>query len=402
MIFAVEPGLHELVGPDPNPPPLRELFMGRGMRRSEVGTLRSNGRPVLVIVRRGEGEQRRRSRRGRRRPYNRVVDAPGEQLVIRLWETVVDKGLGGLLSPWQTRRIARARIGVQREERLALAQAERDIEQIRSGRKRFTADYKLVEGRPEDETAADQGAVFCDLAATAQRNLLLEQMRGEVNVSKSLLQAEAELEGDAQAPPDGTVEDDWLIRWRDSASKVSSERLQTLWGQVLAGEIKSPGTFSLRTLEFLKNLSQEEARRIEKLAPFVIDNSFVFSGNQTALESEGISFGRLVELQDLGIITQANAGLLVTMQIPQSGRGVFSHNRMLMVTPATDKTDLDLAAFRLTSLGSQVLRLGSFTTHETYFRSVGEEIKRHGFKVVMARYVPLAGSQVRYFAEEAL
>ena len=30
------------------------------------------------------------------------MDAPGEQLVIRLWKTVVDKGLGGLLSPWQT------------------------------------------------------------------------------------------------------------------------------------------------------------------------------------------------------------------------------------------------------------------------------------------------------------
>ena len=47
---------------------------------------------------------------------------------------------------------------------------------------------------------------------------------------------------------------------------MSSEELQTLWGRVLAGEIKSPGTFSLRTLEFLKNTSHEEALKIAKLA----------------------------------------------------------------------------------------------------------------------------------------
>ena len=43
---------------------------------------------------------------------------------------------------------------VRRKERLALAQAEQDIESIRSGRKRFTADYQLVDGpAPNDETA---------------------------------------------------------------------------------------------------------------------------------------------------------------------------------------------------------------------------------------------------------
>ena len=330
------------------------------------------------------------------------MDAPGEKLVLRLWKTLIEKGIGGLLSPWQTRRTGRARIEIQREERLALAQAERDIEQVRSGRKRFTADYRLVEVLPNDETAGDQDAASHVLAETAGKNLLLEQMRAEVNVGKALLHAEAELESDAQTPPDRPVDDDWLIRWRDSASKVSSEKLQTLWGRVLAGEVKSPGTFSLRMLEFLKNLSQEEARRIEELAPFVIDNSFVFSGNQDLLESEGISFGRLVELQDLGIITQAGAGLRITMRIPESGLGVLSHKRVLVVTPETEKSDLALAACRLTSLGSQVLRLGSFAAHETYFRGVGEEIRRQGFKVVMAHYGHETDAAVHYSGGEEL
>ena len=333
--------------------------------------------------------------------YNRAVEAPGEKLLVRLWETI-EKGISGLLNPWQMRRTGRARIDVLREERLALAQAERDIEQVRSGRKRFTADFQLVEDPPDDETTAGQDATSRALVATARRNLLLEQMRSEVNVRRALLHAEAELEGDAQAPPDRTVDDDWLFRWRNSASKVSSEKLQTLWGRVLAGEVKSPGSFSLRVMEFLKTLSQEEARWIEKLAPFVIDGSFVFSGSQDLLESEGISFVHLVELQDLGIITQASKGLRTSIPIPKSGRGLLSHNRVLVVTPKAEKANLGLDAYRLTSLGSQVLRLGSFTAHETYFRSVGKEIKRQGFKVVMARYVYETDSEMQYSEPEEL
>ena len=68
-------------------------------------------------------------------------------------------------------------------------------------------------------------------------------MRAEVNVAKAVLSAEAALEDDPQKPPDRRVDEDWLFRWRDSASKVSVAELQALWGRVLAGEIKSPGTF---------------------------------------------------------------------------------------------------------------------------------------------------------------
>ena len=98
----------------------------------------------------------------------------------------------------------------------------------------------------------------------------------------------------------GTVDEDWLFRWRDAASLVSSEELQALWGRVLAGEIKSPGSFSLRTLEFLKNISHEEALTIAKLAPFVIDDNCIFR-NEKLLDSEGITFGFLLKLQNLGI-----------------------------------------------------------------------------------------------------
>ena len=76
------------------------------------------------------------------------MEFPGEKLVIRLWETVTEKGIGGLMSPWQARREGWAQADIRRNERLVLAQTERDIEDIRSGRKTLTPDGKLLEPPP--------------------------------------------------------------------------------------------------------------------------------------------------------------------------------------------------------------------------------------------------------------
>lgn len=332
---------------------------------------------------------------------------PGEKLLIRLWDTIVAQGIGGLLRPWQTRRTGRAQIDMQREERLALAQVALDTEDIRAGRKRFTKHYQLIEGSAssdERDTGSDDTGSRA-LVATAQHNLILDQMRAEVNVSKALLSAEVELENDEQEPPDRTVDDDWLHRWRYSAGRVSAEQLQILWGRVLAGEIKSPGTFSLRTLEFIKNLSLEEARRIAKVAPFVIGNDYISSDNQKLLEDKGLIFGFLLQLQDLGIISDAALTMSITMGSSQPGefkRALISYNRVLLATHKDEKKELRLDCYRLTALGKQVLKLGSFTPNEIYLRSVGETIKRQGFKVSLAHFAHLTETEGRYFDGEDL
>ena len=72
------------------------------------------------------------------------MDVPGEKLLIKLWETIADKGIGSLLKPWQMRREGRAAIGVCREELLALAQAEvsTQIPQREEGRESVWRNWK--------------------------------------------------------------------------------------------------------------------------------------------------------------------------------------------------------------------------------------------------------------------
>ena len=332
------------------------------------------------------------------------MDIPGEKLLVRLWETV-DSTVCGMLSPWQIRRVGQARNTVMRERQLILAQAVRDAEDIRVGRKTLTADSQLVEvanhgteGPPRDEEAS-----FTTLTAATQCNSLSRDIRCEVNVGQAILQAETELENDPQEPPRGRVEEDWLSRWRNSASQVSAEELQALWGRVLAGEIKSPGTFSLRTLELLRNLSKEEARQIEKLASFVVDD-FVFNGDETLLESEGITFGFLLSLQDLGIIDVSQRRVIFkSMQQDRFMRGIVAYKRVLIVTHEDPNKELNLGkVYRLTSLGREVLKLGAFMPHESYLRQVGKAIRDLGFRVAVARYEQVTETEGRHSNEEEL
>ena len=41
------------------------------------------------------------------------MEFPGEKLLIRLWETIAEKGIGGWLRPWQNRREGQSRIDAE-------------------------------------------------------------------------------------------------------------------------------------------------------------------------------------------------------------------------------------------------------------------------------------------------
>lgn len=329
------------------------------------------------------------------------MEGPGEKLAIRIWETVMEKGIGGLLAPGHKRRMGRVEIALDRDRHLALAQVEQDVKAIESGTKRLEGG-RLVDVSPESGSASSP-----TLAARLQHNMLADQMRGAVNTVKAVLHAEAAALEDGEQgepPPDRKVDDDWLYRWRDSASTVSNETLQALWGRVLAGEVKSPGTFSFRTLEFLKNLSQEEAHLIARLAPFVIDDGSSDGFIHKGAVPPGINTSDLMSLDDLGLISFSFIeSTIATLRIPLKGQVLISHDRLLVVSPrGGGEGELTMQVYRLTPVGRQVLRLGTFPAHEGYLRRVGEGIKEAGFKVELARVRSTEPGRVRYFDVEEL
>lgn len=338
------------------------------------------------------------------------MDFPGEKLVIKLWETLTEKGIGSLLTPWQVKREGRVRMELRRDELLMLAQVEKDVADVRAGRKQLQKDGTLMlTSGVEPGIAEGDLPLVCrfgptlglpDAICLAEATIALEHARKEINFAKAVLYAEEQLAGDSQQPPDRQVDEDWINTWKEYAGRVAAEDLQRLWGSVLAGEIKSPGRYSIRTMEFLKTLSKAEAEVISKLARYSI-NGRIARSDDAYLEANGISFGLLLQMQDLGIVSGVEAiGLNITYKTIVAGKFVnslISNGKTLIVEHDDPEMTLTLEVYPLTEVGMQILGLGSFEPDIEYLTLVGKQIARRGFRVQLCDWRQLSETQGQYF-----
>lgn len=342
------------------------------------------------------------------------MQLPGEALLGKLWETLADKAIGNLLKPWQIRREGKALLDVKRDELLVLAQAERDADAIRRGALLLPVvdgeqQFLLPRGNRATE-AANAGDVvehevdrskYAVLAQAANADIV----RKEMNVAKAILHAEAALESDAQAPGSDSPSDDWIYRWRDYASSVSAVELQLLWGRVLAGEVKTPGAFSVRFLNFLHNLDKNEALLISTAMPYIISD-FICSAPKEHLERSGLTFANLLVLQELGLLTGVDGLGLSKEFFAAPGQKmrmlIRSHGIGLGFEAPEGITSIEIPAYVVTGLGQQLARLGNFQADLPYVEAVGMFIKSKGFIVQLGKPLDLPNGKMQLIQARAL
>ena len=152
-------------------------------------------------------------------------------------------------------------------------------------------------------------------------------------------------------------------------------------------------------MDFVRNLTKDEAGLIEKIAPFVLVD-FVARDQDATLESAGVSFSMLLELQDLGMLSGVEAlGLSLTFPSASKDRFVkafLCHGRGLLVEHDDTKKPLSLGAYVVTTLGRQVIKLGKFIPNESYLLAIGGAIQKSGFKVSLIDYSDAGNGMIRY------
>lgn len=320
----------------------------------------------------------------------------GEKLLVKMWKTIADEGIGSLLSPWQIKREGRAHIDVRRDDLLILAQAEIDAKAIREGKKQFLPKLGLVDIKREfDETSTisfptqiEISGEIDKLSESMKNTKLSREIQEEININKTIIYAEDELKNDSQEPPEEEIDSDWFTRWQDNAKKVKAEELQKLWAKTLAGEVKSPGTYSLRTLDFIKNISKDEAIMISKVAPFILGKSIY---KDDTLEESGIDFSLLLEMEDLTILSGIK-GVGLKIEYVSIDKDIFKNhmigkNKILLIENKDKNKSFSLNCYKVTKLGQEILKHGDFKINKKYIVSIGNKIKKQGFTVKIADYV---------------
>jgi hypothetical protein len=138
---------------------------------------------------------------------------------------------------------------------IPVAYTERVSERVRAKTKSYVAVENAVAGAAERGVLADEATMHRAMDALVAREYRKQESRE--SVAKEFV---AEMQHDNSEPaPDAEIDDDWLNVFERYAEDASTERMQQLWGKVLAGEVRKPGRFSMRTLRFLSEFSQNDA-----------------------------------------------------------------------------------------------------------------------------------------------
>jgi len=335
-----------------------------------------------------------------------VMEFPGEKLFIKLWETLSEKAIGGWLRPGQQRREGLVGLELKRAELLTLAQAAREAGEIASGAKSL-ADFNLQlsfslekplskSKHPRVEPTVD----VLELIEQSNGRANIDSVRKEINVAKAILHAEEKIfSEDHSEVSDEKVNDDWIFRWRDYAGDVNSDEMQRLWGRLLAGEVKSPGSYSLRCMDFLRNLEQSEAKLIQTLCELSIDGLILKNPDI----KKYVCFNQILELETLGIISGASGGgILRTISVKEGDvweRVLVANDKCLLVAHTDSSATLQLSGYLLTVLGHQMHSLGSFKADAEYLKEVGQQLVSQGFSVKIADYRELNDNEFAYFNE---
>lgn len=134
--------------------------------------------------------------------------------------------------------------------------------------------------------------------------IIAREARRQQNISDIARTAYNELKLESSISPT-PVDDIWAIRFVNDAEDISDKSLRVIWGKILAGEIKSPGSYSLRALQTLKNLSKDEALLFAKACSMAIGyGEYFIIGNRHEINTGlGLSFDEANLLMEAGLLS---------------------------------------------------------------------------------------------------
>ena len=186
------------------------------------------------------------------------------------------------------------------------------------------------------------------------------------------------------------IDPDWLSAFMVMAKDIANPHMQTLWGKIFALELIHSGSFSVKSLRTLNQMTQREAQMFQtacnlssqvgydsnrKIVLSCQNNSkqfLLFSKPQ----QQGINLGRhklpyssFLTLADLGLV-HSNELELVNLPLDKELRLSYGDNKLLMTVKSKASK---LKYYRFTHIGDELAKLIPHENRPDYFT----ELSRH-------------------------
>lgn len=211
----------------------------------------------------------------------------------------------------------------------------------------------------EGETQTDGRALTVvdkELSERAAQRLVASEVNKQKNMedviqrADEILQKEPSNELTSEESDQGWVED-----CLDGAGKAYNDELKDYWAKLLAGEIKKPGSYSKRTVAFMKSLSQKDAERIRNMCQYVM-YSEKNDASILQYDEEMYSFDEIRFLMELRLLDSQS--FIVKKYKFDKGEGHmgFYHGDAGFIIKVK-KPNYDLPVYTFTELGLEVLSI---------------------------------------------
>lgn len=283
---------------------------------------------------------------------------------------VVSKGIGTIYQPRKIRKEADAQ-----------AYAIKVLEKAKAV---ATSETKLIEA----ETAERIG-----------KRIVAQEIKRQNNIDDIVEAAAEELKG--KQVSEDPVDEDWATRFFGIVQDVSREEMKVLWSKILAKEIGRPSSFSMRTLDTLKNLSVTEAELFQKVAPYILhQNDFFLYYDTDVLAKYNIHYTDLAQLTECGLL---QSGTFVSKNYyskPDSDSisGIITGKYVVLMNIPRGSNNVSIPVIILSKTGSELFCLLEPETNIEYIKDLSQHVKRENPQAIMqySELISVDNNQIRY------
>jgi Protein of unknown function (DUF2806) len=290
------------------------------------------------------------------------ISKPAQKLI-----QVVSAGIGSVFRPRSMRKEADAKAyGIR-----VIADAEADANVTKAS----------GQTRAEVERIRILSGANPELLERAKIRLLSREIDGQLNIEDIAEQALANL---PEKVSDQPISDDWKRKFFLEAENICDEDLQFLWGKVLAGEVTSTGSYSLRTLEVLKHLSKQEAELFRIACNLAFRDGWILKPGHDAnvmLNPYGLNYDGLLSLRDAGLIYESDALIKQFKGLNPKQSYMFNNNDVLIQLSGAFPPILELAALPFTRAGMELQNLIEPNPCMPYLQDVAKHLRQKGLTV---------------------
>ena len=178
------------------------------------------------------------------------------------------------------------------------------------------------------------------------------------------------------------MDNKWVSRFVDAASEADTEELVDMWSRILSGEIRRSGSFSIRTIECVRNISTEEARMFADIMCVCMQfNGHVYLPNEEELlDKYGISYSNILMLGECGLVSSQPLISLVINFVQNSEETpyIIGGDILIRMVRRNDakSNEIQLRQFPLTTAGAELYRAVNGNANDEFTISYAQLLKR--------------------------